>query len=314
MAGIFISYRHDDRPGYAGRLADALENAFGENCVFRDVEDIRPGEDFVVAIQTQLSNVNVMLVVIGPNWLTASRDGARRLDDPDDFVRREIHAALEAGKSVLPVLVDGALMPGQSDLPKAIENMARRQAFVLTDSGWTSDVARLIEHIRALLPIRKAFPLNKRTMWRLIAGVAIVAILVFAAFATMKLSAVPSSTPTESSSPGTDRLLNGRWRAQVKYDWGDVHEETFDLRVENDEIHGTASYLKLARTIEQGQLWDTHLSFVTRSLDQMGDAAPREQTHRYRGELKSGELHLTLESSGGLSTHVPVDFIARHLP
>ena len=69
MAGLFISYRRNDQPGFAGRLADALEEAFGRDNVFRDVEDIHPGDDFVLTIQKQLGRVNVMLVMIGPAWL-----------------------------------------------------------------------------------------------------------------------------------------------------------------------------------------------------------------------------------------------------
>lgn len=97
MPGIFINYRRDDQAGFAGRLADVLENAFGVENVFRDVEDIHPGEDFVVAIQKQLSSVSVMLVMIGPAWLTVNNNGVRRLNETDDFVRREIQAALESG-------------------------------------------------------------------------------------------------------------------------------------------------------------------------------------------------------------------------
>lgn len=81
MAGLFISYRRNDQPGFAGRLP-MPEEAFGRDNVFRDVEDIHPGDDFVLTIQKQLGRVDVMLVMIGPAWLTASKDGARRLDDP----------------------------------------------------------------------------------------------------------------------------------------------------------------------------------------------------------------------------------------
>ena len=154
MAGLFISYRRNDQPGFAGRLADALEEAFGRDNVFRDVEDIHPGDDFVLTIQKQLGRVNVMLVMIGPAWLTASKDGARRLDDSDDFVRREVQVALESGIAVLPVLVDGALMPTLADLPDAIAALARRQAFVLSDAGWTTAIARLVACGSALLNAR----------------------------------------------------------------------------------------------------------------------------------------------------------------
>ena len=144
MSGIFISYRRDDQAGFAGRLADALEARFGADNVFRDIEDIHPGDDFVVAIDQHLASVDVMLVLIGPAWLTLSRNGVRRLDEPDDFVRMEIAAGLKSGKTVLPVLLDGATMPAEKDLPPSISALARRQAMRLTDAGWASDVARLV--------------------------------------------------------------------------------------------------------------------------------------------------------------------------
>ena len=88
MARIFLSYRRDDSAGFAGRLADAMESEFGAGSVFRDVDDIRPGEDFVQAIESHLRDVGAVLVMIGPRWLDAGADGRRRLDDADDFVRQ----------------------------------------------------------------------------------------------------------------------------------------------------------------------------------------------------------------------------------
>lgn len=111
-------------------------------------------------------------------------------------------------------------------------------------------------------------------------------------------------------STAISNTLAGRWTAQVNYDWGAVHEETFALKPDNDEVHGTASYLGVARTVEQGRLQAGRLSFVTHSQEVQGDAT-RDVTHRYRGELKAGELHFMLESSGGQSSHPPVEFIAR---
>ncbi|MBW8307776.1 MAG: toll/interleukin-1 receptor domain-containing protein [Thiobacillus sp.] len=142
MARIFLSYRRDDSAGFAGRLADAMEAEFGAGSVFRDVDDIRPGEDFTHAIETHLQQVGVVLVMIGPRWLDA--DGLRRLDHTDDFVRQEIQAALESGKPLIPLLVGGASMPAEVDLPAAIAGLSRRQAVVLSDSNWRGNVERLV--------------------------------------------------------------------------------------------------------------------------------------------------------------------------
>jgi hypothetical protein len=302
MPGIFISYRRDDQAGFAGRLADALEAAVGADKVFRDIEDIHPGDDFVAVIEKNLAEVDVMLVLIGPAWLNASRNGGRRLDEPDDFVRMEIEAGLKTGKTVLPVLVGGATMPAEKDLPPAIAALARRQAMVLSDAGWSADVARLIG-IVAPVPRRS---LRSWLVW----GVVVLALVALAALG------VKTRAPGDSASTVAGDLapgFTGNWLATVKYDWGAEYAERFDLRVANGEVHGTASYLRVARTIEQGVLKGEQLNFVTRSQETLGDGPAREVTHRYRATLKAGELHVVLESGGGHSAHVPVEIVARRV-
>ncbi len=306
MSGLFISYRRDDQAGFAGRLADALDAAFGADNIFRDIEDIRAGEDFVAALQQQLQSVDVMLVMIGPAWLSLNRNGVRRLDEPDDYVRREIEAGLASGRPVMPVLVGGATMPAEADLPAAISALARRQAFVLSDAGWTSDVARLVEVIRPLLPVRRR--LARRSAWLAIAVLALLGLLAMG----VKILWPAPAPPPRPAAAEIAGALSGRWTAPVKYDWGDQYDETFRLQLEDGEVHGTATYLRVARTVEQGELRNGRLSFVTRSQEVLGDAS-REVTHRYRATLKSGELHFVLESSGGHSVHTPVEFVARRI-
>lgn len=144
MFNVFISYRRDDSAGYAGRLADSLEPLLGSGKIFRDVEDIHPGDDFVKAIEQNLQQATALLVVIGKNWLTAKDDqGLSRLTNPDDFVRLEIEAALRYNHQVIPVLVDDATMPKSEDLPVSIAPIAYRQAMEIADSRWNEDIDRL---------------------------------------------------------------------------------------------------------------------------------------------------------------------------
>ena len=119
MAGkIFINYRRDDLIGMAGRLHDRLAQTFGHDNLFIDVDNIPVGADFVAHLNSQVAGCNVLLVVIGPNWLNAKDEsGGRRIDDPDDFVAIEIAAALTRDIRVIPVLVDGARVPKASELP-----------------------------------------------------------------------------------------------------------------------------------------------------------------------------------------------------
>ena len=128
MNDIFISYRRDDSAGHAGRLFDRLKDRLGAEHVFMDVTDLRPGQDFAVELEHAVAKADCLLAVIGPRWLDAvDTSGRRRIDDPDDFVHREVGAALSKGISVIPVLVHGATMPRADELPEALRSLARRQ-------------------------------------------------------------------------------------------------------------------------------------------------------------------------------------------
>jgi len=91
MPGIFINYRRDDAPGVAGRLYDHLARKFSRGSLFIDVDAIKPGLDFVKQLDSQVSQCDALLAIIGPHWLTAADSkGKRRLDDTHDYVRIEI--------------------------------------------------------------------------------------------------------------------------------------------------------------------------------------------------------------------------------
>lgn len=146
---VFVSYRRQDTPGYAGRLYDDLVDRLGPDGVFMDVETIRPGADFAEVIHDALAECDVLLALIGPGWSTSTdRAGHRRLADPADFVRRELEAAFERRIPVIPVLVQAASMPSPGDLPQALSGLARRQAFELSDRRWSGDVDELISELQ----------------------------------------------------------------------------------------------------------------------------------------------------------------------
>ena len=155
MAGIFISYRRDDSAGHAGRLYDRLSDHFGPDQVFMDVDAIKPGQDFVDAVRQAVGGCDGLVAIIGREWLTISdATGARRLDDPEDLVRLEIATALGLGIRVVPVLVQGAQMPGAAEFPDGIKELARRNAQEISDRSFRSDVERLIEALEAPDPER----------------------------------------------------------------------------------------------------------------------------------------------------------------
>jgi hypothetical protein len=209
MSRIFISYRREGGAGFSGRLADDLGRRFGANEVFRDIEDIASGEDFVARLDKALRDCRVLLVVIGKTWLTASANGQRRLDDPNDFVRLEISHALAAGVRVIPVLVEGARVPPERDLPDALKPLARRQAHELSESRWDYDVGRLARVVEQELAAKGApSPLDSkstRRRWMLVLALLGAAGMVAAGAAWFSQTRLPD--------------LGGNWRLQDGSTW-----------------------------------------------------------------------------------------------
>jgi hypothetical protein len=141
---VFVNYRRRDAPGSAGRLHDDLARRLGRDAVFRDVT-IGVGDDFVDVITDAVAACDVFLAVIGPRWLTSTgRQGGRRLDEPGDYVRFEIEAALRRDDVVvIPVLVEDAEMPAPEDLPPSLRQLARLNACIMRDASWEQDLDRL---------------------------------------------------------------------------------------------------------------------------------------------------------------------------
>ena len=152
MGAIFVSYRRSDSQGEAGRLFDDLVKHFGERMVFMDVAGIEAGRDFRKAIEESVAQCGALLVVMGPEWLNAKDEsGARRLDDPADFVRIETGSALRRDIPVIPVLVHGAAMPRPEQLPEGIKDLAYRNCIELTHARWKSDMQLLVEALRRVV-------------------------------------------------------------------------------------------------------------------------------------------------------------------
>jgi TIR domain len=117
QARIFISYRREDSAGHVLALLPALRRHFGDR-VFKDTDNIPPGEDFVRLIKRELDSCSVLLAVIGRDWLNVQdpRLKTRRLDNPDDFLRIEVSTALRSDRiRVIPVLVERSSMPSAAE-------------------------------------------------------------------------------------------------------------------------------------------------------------------------------------------------------
>ena len=151
LTGIFVSYRHDDSSGHAGRVFDRLCEHFGEPKIFMDVERMQAGEDFVDAIVNAVASCEILIAIIGRRWLLNAEDSSRRLD----FVRLEIVTAFDRGLRVVPVLVQGAVMPQGPDLPTDLAKLPRLHAIELSDLRWRRDVDQLINALERILVERE---------------------------------------------------------------------------------------------------------------------------------------------------------------
>lgn len=140
---VFISYRRTDNRHVAGRLRDRLAEAFGESNVFFDVDAIEFGQDFRKAIRSRMADADAVVVVIG-----AAFDPAR-LAEPNDFVRLELLEAFNQDKVIVPVVIEGASMPGPDQLPAELEDLSYRHAAPLRpDPDFRSDAEHLIDSLR----------------------------------------------------------------------------------------------------------------------------------------------------------------------
>lgn len=107
--------------------------------------------------------------------------------------------------------------------------------------------------------------------------------------------------------------IGGTWQAEVTYDWGEKYTETFVLRLEAGEVIGTASFLTVKCGILDGKMSGDKLNFVTRTQEQLNDEPWKEVEHRYRGTVSQDEIRFILQTVGGYSSHVPVEFVAKRV-
>ncbi|TWU08052.1 toll/interleukin-1 receptor domain-containing protein [Stieleria varia] len=155
MTKIFINYRRDDSAHFAGRICERLEREFGSNDVFMDVDNIPLGVDFRQHLHDAVSRCSVMIVVIGDKWLQVIDDsGARRLDDPKDFVRIEIESAIKNEIVIIPVLPANVAMPREEDLPETLRPLAFRNALSVSHTTkFQNQLDPLVETVRRVTAV-----------------------------------------------------------------------------------------------------------------------------------------------------------------
>jgi TIR domain len=152
MGRIFISYRRADGAAEARHLSDILASRFGKDRLFMDVTTINPGADFVEELHKAIDQSDVLIAIIGDNWLNATDEtGSRRLDDPEDLVRLEIASALKRGIPVIPVLIKNARIPKANELPPSLAAISRRQASELRHEHFSVDINQLVTNVEQVL-------------------------------------------------------------------------------------------------------------------------------------------------------------------
>ncbi len=340
MSGVFISYRREDSSGYAGRLFDILSARFGRENIYMDLDMIRGGDNFENVIEEKTSQCDVLLAVIGEKWLTCTGvNGSRRLDMADDFVRLEIAKALERGVRVIPVLVGGATMPRQDDLPNDLRPLSVHQAMDLRDAHFHADAQQLMDELNKTVP-RITSQSRKSKSSRLTPAVlCVLAVAVIAGgilvFRHMKPVAHPNhdstaqkrSVPVDAAVPpapaanraATDKPqrpdaghanISGKWKATVKYDWpGAIYDERFDFDVTGSELSGTASLLGADRGIFDGKIEGNQIRFMTKSLTTLDDKTYQDQ-HYYKGTVDGNTIRFSMLTDSSVDSHVPVLFTA----
>jgi hypothetical protein len=148
---VFVSYRRRLNPGEAGRIADRLIATFGEKNVFIDVHSIPLGQNFATYISDRVDECDAFLAIIGRGWLNAKdKNGNRRLENPNDFVRLEIAAGLRRKIRLIPVLIENTPMPKADRLPEDIRELSRHQKLSVRHESFDRDVESLIRDLTAL--------------------------------------------------------------------------------------------------------------------------------------------------------------------
>jgi hypothetical protein len=147
-SSVFISYRREDSQDVTGRIYDRLVENFSPERVFKDVDNIPLGVDFRTVLDDAIGRSAVVLVIIGPEWLSGAGEVHRRLDSPADFVRLEVEMAVKLNLPLIPVLVGEARMPSPDELPESLKSLPYKNGMaVRPDPDFNHDMERLVSSL-----------------------------------------------------------------------------------------------------------------------------------------------------------------------
>jgi TIR domain-containing protein len=313
MPDVFISYRREDTSGYAGRLYDQISAHFGAGHVFMDVTTIEPGSDFVEVIEQRVGACDALIALIGKNWLTSKDEQNRvRLGRSGDFVSVEITAALKRNVEVVPLLVGGAKMPLQQELPESLQLLARHQAVEVSDAHFTRDVADLIQSLERAGNTPR-FYVRKRIKSGLIAAL-LLSLSIAAGIGVwtwqkarherehaeatnhLRRLADPSS-PVNPPKAAVDTNIGGYWRAVLQKERVE-YEAYFYFDVAGGKLFGKAIYPTGEAGILNGIVNGDKISFITKHVP---DFSEEEATFTIEGRISGNEIQIWMQDKDGLS-------------
>lgn len=161
MTQIFLNYRTTDDGFGVALLAEMLSERFGDDAIFLASKSLRLGADWERDMFRAVADSAALLVVMGRGWLSAVDDtGRRRIDDPDDFVRREILTAWELGKQVIPVRLAINRLQA-ADLPPELHPLLKLQDIEVKFRSHRVDVETLARRLRSQIPALRDQTLDK---------------------------------------------------------------------------------------------------------------------------------------------------------
>jgi len=287
MSKVFISYRRSDTQMAAGRLRESLSSRFGHDAIFRDKDSIAGGTDWIDAIEQNLKQEAVVLVLIGRDWLAARNEaGARRLDDPADWNRVEIEHSLRLARTVVPVLVDDAVMPRADDLPDSLKPLARTNAVKLRDDDWDADVERLARVLagHGVADSGRSPPASRSRAVQ----TAVIAAVLFAA--------IGIGAWLYHSSQGAPGSLSGAWAMTHFNEDGSKLLGVLTLEQKGRAFTGTVVWSRGAtREIADGTIEGSTIEF-----EAMG---PKGARRVYRGEVNPEGNLIQGQAKGGSAGH-----------
>ena len=271
MAKIFISYRRDDSAYPTQMIHKDLANHFGFESVVFDIDTIPPGVNFREYLNKQVSECNILLAIIGDQWVDILN---QRLDEPDDFVRIEIQAALERQIPVVPILVGKASVPSKQNLPPELVGLSDSQATeVRAGADLPAHIKRLIDGLERLLAEQKAEEERKRKE----------------AKATIEPKPPEPSKKFKAVKFGAVAgvivlLVVGIWwyisDRQMKEDRIMLEKQRYERLKEEEKI------AKLEPTIEKADLGMKFVLIPAGSFLMGSQISPEEAARRYGGEAK----------------------------